>query len=382
MTLVPADPHASAGCCADHSGAPCIAWPSGAVDHYTLYTEGDELYEAMHASIAGATQRIALETYLWSDDEVGRRLADALRERALAGVRVEVIVDAVGSAGRFSRRLRRGLIAAGARVRRFHRWRWTAPGRFLRRDHRKLLVVDDRTVFLGGFNIHRESARSVVGADRWRDSHVRVGGTLARAAGGLFDAFWSGDREWTAAEDTGDVLVPNLSPICRRQLRCLYLRLLRSARRRLAVTTPYFVPDELTQRELVAAARRGVDVRLLLPARSDVSIAQWAARAAYQQLLLGGVRIFEFQPRVLHAKTAVADGAIATIGTANLDYRSLFVNYELNLFSATRGLCAALERQFGADLEVSAEVTLDRWVGRPWPLRVAEAIGWVARRWL
>ena len=165
-------------------------------------------------------------------------------------------------------------------------------------------------------------------------------------------------------------------------MHCLYLRLLRSAERRLYLTTPYFVPDHRTQNELVAAARRDVDVRLLLPGKSDVPITQWAARAAYRKLLAGGVRVFEYQPRVLHAKTAVIDGAVATVGTANLDYRSLFVNYELNLFSANEGLCAALEAQFLVDLAEAEEVTGPGWSSRPWIQLISESAGWIARRWL
>jgi cardiolipin synthase len=148
------------------------------------------------------------------------------------------------------------------------------------------------------------------------------------------------------------------------------------------VTTPYFVPDHRTQNGLVQAARRGADVRLLLPGKGDVPITRWAARAAYRKLLSAGIRLFEYQPRVLHAKTAVVDGAVATLGTANLDYRSLFVNYELNLFSANRALCAALEEQFLVDLTEAMEVTVPGWSRRRWSGMVAESVGWLARRWL
>jgi cardiolipin synthase len=142
------------------------------------------------------------------------------------------------------------------------------------------------------------------------------------------------------------------------------------------------VPDHRTQNELVPAARRGVDVRLLLPGKSDVRITRWAARAAYDKLLRAGVRIFEYQPRVLHAKTAVVDGVLSTMGTANLDYRSLFVNYELNLFSANGTLAGALEAQFLADVAQSEEITSTHWAQRPWTGVLAESVGWIARRWL
>lgn len=209
-------------------------------------------------------------------------------------------------------------------------------------------------------------------------------GPLAAEAAALFDRFWADDRTWAPwfVGGSGDRLVPNHSRICRHQMLCLYFRLLRSAERRLYLTTPYFVPNHQTRRELIRAASRGVDVRLLLPGKSDVPVAQWAARATYRILLAAGVRIFEYQSRVLHAKTAVVDGVMATVGTANLDYRSLLVNYELNLSSANPGLCSELEAQFLADLTDSKEVTAQRWATRPWSGLLTEAIGRLARRWL
>lgn len=371
-------------CCVEHPGAECVPWPTGDTDDYALFTEGDDLYDAIVGSIGAARRRVDLETYIYAADEVGWRIGEALAAQARAGVQVRLLVDAAGSLFSFSHDLEAYLRRHGVVVRRFHRWSWHRPLRFYRRNHRKLLAIDGREAYVGGFNLHRESSRSAYGPGRWRDTHVRMSCALAEHAAALFDAFWSGDRSWSprSARETGDALVPNHSRICRHQVHCLYVRLLRSAERCLYLTTPYFVPDHRTQNELVRAVARGVDVRLLLPGKSDVRVTQWAARAAYQQLLSAGVRIFEYQPRVLHAKTAVVDGAVATVGTANLDYRSLFVNYELNLFSANRALCAALEAQFLADLTQAVEVTAPGWSKRPWSGMVAETVGWMARRWL
>lgn len=371
-------------CCTEHPGAECVPWPTGGAGEYALFTEGDDLYDAMAGSIGAARERVDLETYIYAGDEVGWRLGEALAARARAGVPVRLLVDAAGSLFSFPDSLDSYLRQHGVVVRRFHRWSWRRPLRFYRRNHRKLLAIDGREAYVGGFNIHRESSRAAYGPGRWRDTHVRLSGALAEHASALFDAFWAGDRSWSprSVRETGDALVPNHSRICRHQVHCLYVRLLRSAERSLYLTTPYFVPDHRTQHELMQAAGRGVDVRLLLPGKSDVPIARWAARAAYRTLLSAGIRLFEYQPRVLHAKTAVVDGAVATVGTANLDYRSLFVNYELNLFSAHRTLCAALEAQFLADLTEAMEVTAPAWSGRPWSGMVAESVGWMARRWL
>lgn len=370
--------------CTGHPGAECVPWPTGGTDNHALFVEGDDLYDAMIDSIGAAGRRVDLETYIYAGDEVGWRIGEALASQARAGVQVRMHVDAAGSLFSFSGRLERYLRQHGVVIRRFHRWRWRQPLRFYQRNHRKLLAIDGREAYVGGFNIHRESSQLVYGPQRWRDTHVRLGGALAEHASALFDAFWSGDRSWSPLSvlETGDALVPNHSRICRHQVHCLYVRLLRSAEKRLYLTTPYFVPDHRTQNELVQAASRGVDVRLLLPGKSDVPITRWAARAAYQKLLAAGIRVFEYQPRVLHAKTAVIDGAVATVGTANLDYRSLFVNYELNLFSANRSLCAALQEQFLFDLTDAVELTGPGWSKRPWSGMVGESVGWIARRWL
>lgn len=371
-------------CGTAHPGKECVPWPTGATDDCTLFTEGDDLYDAMVGSIGTARERVDVETYIYAADEVGWRIGKALAAQARAGVKVRVLVDAAGSLFSFSHSLERYLRQHGVVVRRFHRWSWRRPLRFYRRNHRKLLVIDGRVGYVGGFNLHSQSSRSAYGPGRWRDTHVRLSGALAEHASALFDTFWAGDRSWSprSVRETGDALVPNHSRICRHQVHCLYVRLLRSAERRLFVTTPYFVPDHRTQNHLVQAARRGVDVRLLLPGKSDVPVTRWAARAAYRKLLSAGIRVFEYQARVLHAKTAVVDGVVGTVGTANLDYRSLFVNYELNLFSANRALCAALEDQFLADLTEAMEVTGPAWSRRPWSGMVAESIGWMARRWL
>ena len=384
MSVAPASPK-DLPCCDPHPGVECVPWPTdGGKERHQLFVEGDDLYDAMIASIGAATRRVDLETYIYAADEVGWRIGEALAERARAGVQTRLLIDAAGSLLSFSRALQHYLRRHGVIVRRFHRWSWHRPLRFYRRNHRKLLVVDGGEAFMGGFNIHRQSSRVAYGPGRWRDTHVLMRGPLAAEASALFDAFWAGDHRGSAhsTPGTGDALVPNHSRICRHQVHCLYLRLLRGAERQLFLTTPYFVPDHRTQNELVNAASGGVDVRLLLPGKSDVPITQWAARAAYSKLLAGGVRVFEYQPRMLHAKTAVIDGAVATVGTANLDYRSLFVNYELNLFSGNEALCAALEAQFLADLSEAEEVTAPAWSRRPWTRLLSESVGWSARRWL
>ncbi len=364
--------------------AHCVPELGSGQDVFTLYTEGDELIEAMLAAIRSARRHICLETYIYAADAVGRRFAEALAERARAGVEVRLMVDALGSFRLFPRRLERSLRESGVRVRRFHRWRWREPLRYNRRNHRKLLVVDGRVAFLGGFNIHRNGSRRAYGERRWRDTHVRITGELAAQADVLFDVFWRGDRHDPTGERPGasSVLLSNHTRACRQRLSCLLVAMFAEARETLSLTTPYFVPDHRLRRGLREAAQRGVAVRLLVPRISDVRLARWAAQAVYGELLEAGVRVFEYLPRLLHAKTVVADGDFAVLGTANLDYRSLSLNYELVLASRDSVLCSALQEQFETDLETSDEVQLEPWRHRQWVMRLAEGVAWGVRRWL
>jgi cardiolipin synthase A/B len=361
----------------------CVPPFGGARNRFLLFTEGDALYDAMLAAIGGASRQILLESYLFAADEVGQRFVAALSERARTGVEVRLMLDAVGSLLRFPRGVERRLREDGVMVRRFHRWRWRQPLRYNRRDHRKLLVVDGETAFVGGFNIHRESSRRACGEARWRDTHVQVRGELAVQARALFEVFWRGERRLPVPPvDAATVLLSNHTRGCRQDLGCLFNAVFDGAHTSLALTTPYFVPSRRMRQALRRAAQRGVKVRLLVPRVSDVRLARWAASAVYGELLQSGVQVFEYLPRMLHAKTVVADGDWALVGTANLDYRSVFVNTELIVASRDPALCQALQEQFEVDVAAAAEVEAAHWSRRRWPLRVVEWLAWSLRRWL
>ena len=348
-----------------------------------LFIEGDELYAAMLEVIAHARHCIKLESYIFADDEIGRKIAAALGERARAGRQVLVHIDAAGSLFWGSQRLANSLTQDGVQVRWFHRWSWRHPSRYNRRNHRKLLVVDGRIGFLGGFNIHRENSRTAYGARRWRDTHVKVHGQLAHNLQILFDAFWRGRRLVSPTLHAADgMLITNHAHRGRRRLRALYSNHIAKARQRVWLSTPYFVPDRRTQRALMDAARRGVDVRVLVPLKNDVRVVQWAARAAYAGLMNAGVRIYRYMPRMLHAKTLTVDGRWGSVGTANVDYRSFFLNYELILTASEPAFVAELEAQFLHDLVQSESVQPERWAQRAMLGRVLEFVGWLGRRWL
>lgn len=347
-----------------------------------VFVEGDVLYDAMLRDIGRAEHSVRFESYILTSDAVGRVFVDALSGCATRGVNVWLRADHAGS----WRELKRGDVdrmrAAGVRFEWSRPWSWRHPFTLNRRNHRKLLAVDGAIAYVGGFNLHVPSSQRAYGPRRWRDTHVRFLGEPAAAATVVFDHYRDVPPDWMPPRTASPWLLPNRSKACRHRLRCVLHDALRAAQSRVWATTPYFVPDSLTQRLLCHAALHGADVRLLVPGKSDVPLAQWAARAAYSRLLSHGVRIYEYAPRVLHAKTLLVDAHWATVGTANLDYRSLFVNDELNLVDEGGELNSMLAPIFLDDLREADEVLAMQWSQRPWPRRVAEAVGWWARRWL
>lgn len=347
-----------------------------------LFTEGDQLYDAMLGDIRAADSAVRLECYIFADDEAGAPFFTALAEAAVADRAVTLRLDSAGSWREVSPARRQSLQVKGVIWQWSRPWSWRAPWAFHRRNHRKLLIVDERVAYVGGFNIHRESSKRAVGAVHWRDTHVRFTGPLVRDATALFDRFPRRPRVSWPDFPAGTRLLPNNSHRCRHLLRCAFNARFRSARERIWLTTPYFVPDSRTQSELCDAACRGIDVRVLVPAKGDVGLAAWATHAAYARMLEAGVRIWEYRPRVLHAKTVLVDRGWATVGTANFDYRSFFLNDELNLVVEETEFNAALATQFDADLLEAEEVRPDTWRHRGWLRAIAETIGWWARRWL
>jgi cardiolipin synthase len=348
------------------------------------YIEGDALYAAMLDDIRAATSQVRMESYIYAADEVGQALAAALIERAGAGCTVHLRVDALGSYDTLDDQLAAALTAGGVKLEWCHRWNWRRPLTIHRRNHRKLLIVDQRCCFLGGYNVHRETSLRAYGPDRWRDTHVRLTGDLVDRSIAAFDEYQrlAGRLPWHRLRGQHGYLVPNLGLKRRFLLHRWLKQRCGRARRRIWLTTPYFVPPASIQRALIAAARRAIDVRVLVPRHGDVRLAQWASRAAYSRLLAGGVRIHEYLPRMLHAKTAVIDDDWSMVGTANLDYRSLFINDELVLWSDHPELNALLAGDFERDLADAEEITGQRWSRRFGLAWIAEFIGWLARRWL
>ena len=353
-------------------------------DLFRVFGEGDDLYEAMVSSIRAASRRIVLASYILAADEVGWVLLGELMSQARRGLDVRIHVDAMGSGRVLTRFQSRLLRAAGVRLKRFHRWSWRQPMRYNRRDHRKLLVIDGETAYLGGFNIHREASKRVYGETRWRDLHVRITGPLAAEAEALFNAFWHGHTGWSPPRQPGhgDQIIPNTTRACRILLRCTIKAQLARASESIWLESPYFVPDRGLRKQLILAAGRGVDVRILTTRKTDSPPAQWAARSIYGGLLANGIRIFEYQPRLLHSKLLLVDEDWASIGTANFDYRSMFLNYELTLVSGNRTLNSQLKAEVLRDLQDCHEVTGQAWKNRGVIDYLYDTLGRLLRRWL
>lgn len=368
-----------------------------------LQIDGPQTEAAMFREIARARDHIDLETYILEAAGAGERLAGLLEERLGAGVRVRILYDGVGSLTTpkaYFERLR----GAGAAVCEFN------PVNPLRldkdprltvnnRDHRKLLVVDRRVGFTGGINISTVYSSGSFGRKPsppnphagWRDTHVLVRGPVVAQFQQLFDQAWRSQgcappeaaaaRPMAAPAQAGDMAMrlAAADPLTERsELYPALLSAMDQARQRIWLTYGYFVPDEGVLRALLEAARRGVDVRLVLPGFSDFWAPFHAGRSHYTDLLAAGVRIFERRDALLHAKTAVIDGVWSSVGSTNLDWRSFVHNYEADLLVLDRGFATQLEGLFALDQAASHEVRLPEWRRRDLGKRVLE---WLARRW-
>jgi cardiolipin synthase len=377
------------------TGVPLIAG-----NKVLLLFDGPATMKEMMAAVQDAKSTINLETYIFDQDPVGIQFADLLIEKRKQGVIVNVLYDAVGAFGTpapFFERMK----AAGITVVAFNpvnpaarKGKWEINNR----DHRKLLVVDGKVAFTGGINISNTYANSSFFGSRrspskvdgkevgWRDTHVKIEGPAVAALQ------WSFVNNWVRQE-AGELpeanYFPPLAPAGDKIVRVLatdpergfeiYKSLvlaIQESKKTIHITSAYFVPDQQIVDALCAAARRGVDVKLVLPGVTDHGLVMHAGRAFYDKLLANGVKIFHLQVAVLHAKTAVIDGTWSTIGSANIDRRSFIHNYELNVIVLDPAFGQDMEHAFFEDLRDSKPVTPEEWRHRPWADRIKE---WAAR---
>ncbi|MEM9069550.1 MAG: phospholipase D-like domain-containing protein [Myxococcota bacterium] len=333
----------------------------------TLLHDGAQGYPAMLEAIANAQHEILLEMYWFASDVTGARFADALIARARDGIRVVVVYDAIGSLEADAAQWTR-MRAAGCHVFEYNPiapWRRRFRiGVVNNRNHRKMLIVDRRIGFTGGINIGDAWAPEEQGGEGWRDDMIRVEGPAVRQ---MVNIFRLGVASLVMGMDgVRDTLPPGaelpeapsrVQVIAnhyfgeRRAIRAAYLTRIRNARRCIYITNSYFVPDGQIRRSLAEAARRGVDVRVMVPGEGDVPAVHHASRKRYSWLDDHGIRLYEWQGVILHAKTAVVDGEWSTVGSYNLDYRSWRFNLEVVVAVEDRSVAKAVEERFLLDLE-------------------------------
>jgi len=369
-----------------------------------LLEDGPDTYRAMFAAILAARDHINMETYILEDDDVGRRFADALMEKQRQGVQVNLIYDSVGTLGtpaEFFQRLRDN----GIRTLEFNpvnpataKAGWDVN----QRDHRKLLIIDGQTVFLGGINIssvysggssRRQSKPRSDGDLPWRDTDLQIDGPVVAEFQKLFLATWAAQKgEPLAPRNYLPPLQPQGNEVVRAigsspddAFSLIYVTLLsaiNSAETEVWLTNAYFVPDPQLLAALKAAAARGVDVRIVVPGSTDSALVFHAGRSYYDELLQDGVIILERRDALMHAKTAVIDGVWSTVGSTNLDWRSFLHNHEVNAVVLGTEFGDLMRAAFKRDVAQSEEITLEEWRDRSIAVRLKERLARLWEYWL
>jgi cardiolipin synthase A/B len=357
-----------------------------------LLVNGDNIFPAFLETIAAAERTINLLTYVYWTGDIAHEVADALCAKASAGVRCNVLLDAVG-AYKMNSSLIGDMESAGVNIHRFRPVKPYAIRRVTNRTHRKILVADGRVGMTGGVGIAQEWTGNAQDPDHWRDTHVRVRGPVVRGLQGAFAENW---LEATGEVLTGEAYLPQLDPVdgggAMQVMRssagvgdtdaeALYYLAVASAAKSLALTSAYFAPRPAFTQALIAAVERGVEVRVLVPGpHIDKRVVRPAGRSSYEQLLDGGVRIFEYQPTMMHAKTLVVDGNWSSVGSVNFDNRSFQLNDEATLTVWSGAFAGKLLEVFEADLEHSKELHRQAWEQRPFAQKVIEESSRLLRR--
>jgi cardiolipin synthase len=386
------DPHYTFGVGSDpgsdafvKAAAEFLNLPSYRGGEVTLLQNGDAFFPAMLEAIRGATDTVNFEIYIFEADEIGKQFMTAFEERVAAGVEVRLLVDWFGSL-RFKREDRERLVRAGVRVERFRPMALRNLARIYRRTHRRALVIDGRIAFTGGAAIAAKWAGNVRTTHEWRDSMTRITGPLVSGIQSAFTTSWvyctgevlAGPRFFPAPEQgSGPYSVAVLSSPSDAQqpIRLLFWFSFANARRRLWISNSYFIPDIRLRKAVIERARQGVDVRILVPGNhTDAIPVQMAGRSLYGELLEAGVRIYEYQAAMMHAKTVVVDDCWSVIGSANMDERSMELNEENVLGIADAGFARAIAEGLEADFARSKSVRLEEWRRRPLHRRVLETL--------
>jgi cardiolipin synthase len=354
---------------------------------------GDEIFPAMLGAIADARRTICFETFVYWSGEIGIRFARALADRARAGVKVDVLLDYVGSLTMDDDALDL-MRDAGCEIVRFHPPSLLHPSRINNRTHRKLLVIDGHVGFTGGVGIGEQWTGDARDEHHWRDTHLRIEGPVVAQLQGVFMVNWikatgrvtCGDDYFPALPEVGDTpahMFHSSPDDGSENVRLMYLLAIASARRSIRLAQAYFIPDEGCRDALCDAARRGVEIDILLPGKyTDSPMVRHAGRASWSEMLEAGVRIHEFEPTHLHAKITLIDEVWCSLGSANFDNRSFRLNDEANISVLDRELASELAEDFAADLRRARQITLAAWRSRPWHQKARDHLARRVRRLL
>ena len=346
---------------------------------------GDEIFPAMLAAIGEARRTITFETYIYWSGVVGEQFAQALIERARAGIRVHVMLDWVGC-DKISQALVTRMQEGGIEVERYHAIHWYSLGRLNNRTHRKVLTLDGAIGFTGGVGIADQWAGHAQDAGHWRDMHFKVTGPVVAQMQAAFLDNWikttghvlHGEDYFPALEAAGgqDMQMFISSPEGGSDsMRLMYLTAITAAKERIDMEAAYFVPDTLMIRELIGARRRGVRIRVLVPgADIDSKVVGIASKSEWGPLLAEGAEIHVYQPTMLHCKMLIFDGAMVSVGSTNFDMRSFELNDEASLNVYDTHFGREMTEVFERDLAASTPYSLEHWRNRPWRERLAEVV--------
>jgi cardiolipin synthase len=352
----------------------------------TILRNGVEIFPAMLAAIAAAKKSVNLEAYIFWSDSVGTRFRDALSERASHGVEVRLLLDGVGSAKGLSRGDVDILRRSGCRVEFFRPLRPWMLDVINRRSHRRILVVDGKVGFTGGVGIAKMWDGNADTPEHWRDTQVQIEGPAVAEMQSAFQENWSevtgellvGEKFFPGLAQVGNVLaavVPSSPRPSSSACQTLYLVAISAAEHTISISNSYFVPNRDSVALLAAASERGVNVRILVPGTiNDVPVTKASGRATFGTLLRAGVKIYEYQPTMMHAKTMVVDGLFATVASTNFDNRSFRYNDEIDLAVDDEAVAGRLQQMFENDLRKARPYTYQQWLHRPLLKRFTEWI--------
>jgi cardiolipin synthase len=350
----------------------------------TIYNNGGDKFEALLRDIASAQSFINMQYYILADDNIGRRVIDALCERARAGVKVRLIYDHVGSF-KLSKRALRKLAEAGVEAYPFFKVVFPPFGtRINWRNHRKIVVIDGRVGYIGGMNV---ADRYIDGGnmfDMWRDLHLRIEGPAVMGLQQSFAVDWnfmgqplleeSAQKEPIAGSNVGMQLVTSGPTSQWMNMTMLFQQVLSGARKSIYIQTPYFIPSEGLLQALQIAALSKVDVRLMVPKRSDSDMLRWATNSYVRECLRSGIKIYFYTKGMLHSKAIIVDDDFATVGSTNFDFRSFEHNFEANLLIYSDEVNSRLKQQFLADMADCEYITTEQWIKRPRMEKVLESV--------